>query len=344
VSTTRTFYMGFTPTPYDATGQALDATYRFIQRHGDLVAHHLDKGVPWPEAYDELPYPLPVERDLRTRQGRRVPGQQVLVALSPIAADGGLGGYWGASGNMPRPGPWKARDFDDPRVITAYTHFASRVVSLLAPDFLAYAVEVNGLLANAPGEWPKFLTFARLVYKVLKAGHPHLPVFVTVQADYFWADAARQRQALAAVLPYTDMIAVSAYPYVRGEADPRRLPRDYLSGIAAIAPGKPFAVSETAFPAKAVPSGSGRIPGRAEWQDEYVAALLTESERLRARFVVWFVLRDYDALVARMAALHVPAQTLDLYRLWQPTGLMDGRGAPRPALSTWDRWLQRRRR
>lgn len=339
---TRPFLMGLTPTEYDATPQALAETYAFIGTHADLIAHHLAKGVPWPEAYDQKPYPPAVERDLGYRALKRSRRQKIFLALSPITvAAEGLGGYWGGKGNMPRPGPWKRRDFDDPEVITAYTNFTSDMIRRFRPDFVAYGIEVNGLVKDAPAEWPKFMKLARLVYAALKAEHPALPIFVTLQLDYFWANEPDQRKAIAQILPYTDYIAVSTYPYIYHYADPRTIPKDFFARLAALAPQKPFAVAEAGFTAKDVIVPGMRVPGREAWQDAFLRTLLDESQRLRAKFVVWYVPRDYDALVVRLKTLQVPKNTIDLYSIWKSSGLLDARGGSRKAFETWSEWLRR---
>jgi hypothetical protein len=340
----RTFFMGFTPAEYDATPAALEDTYAFIGRHADLIAHHFVKGVPWPEAHDQRPYPAAVEHDLQFRQRKHRLRQRVFLAVSPITvAAQGLGGYWGASGDMPRPGSWKGKDFDDPEVITAYSNFCSVMIQRFRPDFMAYGVEVNGLVKDAPTEWPKFVKFARLVYSALKVEHPGLPIFVTLQLDYFWADEPQQRRAIVQILPYTDYLAVSTFPYVDGYADPHNIPRDYFARLAALAPAKPFAVAETGFAAKEVSVLGTRIQGRPDWQDAYMTFLLAQSERLQAKFVVWSVPRDYDQLVNRLKALRVPPATIELYGLWKSNGLIDAEGNARKALDTWTAWLNRPR-
>jgi hypothetical protein len=337
--------MGFTSTEYDATPEALAQTYEFIARHGDLVAHHLAAGVPWPEAYDQKRYHPAVERDLLSRAAQRRLGQKVLVSVSPITAQaGGLGGYWAEKRNMPRPGQWRDKDFDDPQVITGYTNFTSDLIRRLRPDYLAYGIEVNQLIKDAPAKWPRFVRLAKVVYAALKAEYPRLPIFVSLQADDFWADPAAQGRAIKDILPHTDFVAVSAFPYLGPYPDPGAIPRDYFSGIAALAPGKPFVVAATGFPAKDVTMPGTNIPGREDWQEAYVKFLLAESQRLRARAVVWFVPRDYDPLIKRLKALHVPQQTLDLYGAWQADGLVDGLGTPRKALGAWTDWRKRPRR
>lgn len=342
---TRSFYMGFTTTEYDATPQALDETYEFIGTHGDLVAHHLAGGVPWAEAYDQKRYHPAVDRDLQTRAGKRRLGQKVLISVSPITVHAeGLGGYWAEKHNMPRPGQWKNKDFDDPKVITAYTNFASDLVRRLRPDFLAYGIEVNDLVKDAPAKWPKFLRLAKVVYAALKAENPKLPIFVSLQADDFWADPVKQSRAIAQILPYSDYVAVSAFPYLGRYPDPRGIPKDYFSRIAGLAPGKPFLVAATGFPARNLTVLGTRIPGREDWQETYIKFLLTEAQRLHAKSVVWFVPRDYDPLMERLKALHVPQQTLDLYAAWQADGLTSARGTARQALETWMEWRGRPRR
>jgi hypothetical protein len=47
---TRGFLMGFSPWPWDATLEAVDWTYQTIMTNGDIVSHHIEEGVPWPEA------------------------------------------------------------------------------------------------------------------------------------------------------------------------------------------------------------------------------------------------------------------------------------------------------
>ena len=343
-SSSRSFYMGFATTEYDATPQALDQTYAFIAGHGDLVAHHLAAGVPWPEAYDLKRYDPTVERDLQSRGLKRRINQKVLLSVSPItAAADGLAGYWGQRPNMPRPPQWSGRDFDDPQVMTAYTNFVSDLIRRLRPDFLAYGIEVNQLVKEAPAKWPRFVRLARVVHAALKAENPKLPIFVTLQADDFWADPAGQARAIKEILPYTDYVAVTAFPYLSRYHDPRTIPVDYFSGIAALAPGKPFLVAGTGFPAKDLTVQGARVPAREDWQKSYVSFLLSESQRLRARAVVWFVPRDYDALIERLKALRASAQTLALYAAWQADGLTDATGAPRQALTTWMEWRKRLR-
>ena len=155
---------------------------------------------------------------------------------------------------------------------------------------------MNILARLAPADWPAFLVLAREVYGRVKARHPALPVFLTLQADFFHADPARQRTAIEPLLPFTDLIAVSTYPF-QEHSDPRALRGDHFTALAALAPSKRVAVAETAWPAEAVTAPYPvPIPATEEDQRLYVERLLDDAERLRALFVTWFFTRDYDVL------------------------------------------------
>ena len=51
----RSFELGFTPWPYDATPTAVNFVYTEAATRGDFIAHHLDAGIPWEEALTGTP-------------------------------------------------------------------------------------------------------------------------------------------------------------------------------------------------------------------------------------------------------------------------------------------------
>jgi hypothetical protein len=214
------------------------------------------------------------------------------------------------------------------------------MIGIFDPHYFAFAVEVNILARLAPADWPAFLVLAREVYGRVKARHPALPVFLTLQADVFHSDPARQRTDIEPLLPFTDVIAVSTYPF-QERSDPRALRGDHFTALAALAPSKRVAVAETAWPAEAVTAPYPvPIPATEEDQRLYVERLLDDAGRLRALFVTWFFTRDYDVLWDEEMRLVPEAPLL---RLWKDTGLYTGDGRPRPALASWRRWLSRPR-
>ena len=100
-------------------------------------------------------------------------------------------------------------------------------------------------------------------------------------------------------------------------------------------------MAETGFQAEDfVLGGQVAIPGNARWQARYVRWLFREADALNARFVVWFVPRDYDLLWERLERMGLP----ELFKSWRDTGLRDEHGHDRPSLRIWDAWLTVHRR
>ena len=343
----RPFYMGMTPWPYDFTPEAIADTYRFLGEHTDLIAHHLDDGVPWAEALAATPFPPKVRENLAYRAAQS-DNRTIYLAMTPIAIGrDGLAGDWGEQSNAQRTGPWTGKDFDDPDVITAYANFCERLIELFHPAFVTYGIEVNVLLEKNPRSFDRYVEMTRRVYTQLKAKHPDLPLILSIQLETYMKAPREQEAAIRQLLPYTDFIAVSSYPYGAADgngrtyADPSTLPRDWFRRIAALAPDKPFAVAETGFQAEDfVLGGQVAIPGNARWQARYVRWLFREADALNARFVVWFVPRDYDLLWERLERMGLP----ELFKSWRDTGLRDEHGHDRPSLRIWDAWLTVHRR
>jgi hypothetical protein len=210
------------------------------------------------------------------------------------------------------------------------------MIGRFKPDFLAYGMEVNQLASKNPARWKKFLPFARDVYLALKKENPGLQVCVTLSADLFGdeAQAAAQKKAVREILPFTDVIAVAAHPYI-WQTNPSKIPKDYFSRIAQLAPGKPFAIAETAFPAEDSDILGLERVGKAAWQQDWTRFCLEEAARLNSRFVVWMFARDIDDLFAR-----IPPILNEPLKFIRDTGLLDGKGQPRKAFETWQQWLK----
>jgi len=332
----RSFYLGVTPFPYDSTPQAVEETYRIVSEHTDLVAHHFDGGVPWPEAFEGKPYHPNVEGDINLRLRHLKEGQKVYLAVTPISnLRDGLAKYWGENENMERPGVWKDKDFDDPDVITAYTNFCRYMIQKFHPDFMAYGIEVNILAKSNPAAFEKFLVLAKQVYKTLKEENSQLPLFLTIQIDTFHENEEEQRKVVERLLPYTDYMAISSYPFTY-KADPKDLPEDWFSEVAELAPEKPFAVAETGFIAEdlILQKYGVRIPGNERWQAEYVQFLLNEANKLNAKFVVWFCSVDYDLLWEK-----IKNSMDEFFKMWRDTGLLNEKLEQRQSLKVWDAWL-----
>lgn len=341
--------IGFTPFNYDI-GQAsqLDV-YARINPRQDVVSHHVDNGVPWPEAYAGLPYDPAVEADLTARLANTPPGTAIYLAAAPLSNNRtGLAAYWGSSANMPRPGEWANKTYDDPMVITAYVNWCRDLIRRFHPRYFNYGVEATELLQNTPADWDRFMVFARAVYTRLKGEFPGLPIFVSCTVrDPGTPEMEHARAGTQQIMQSSDYMAVSSYRYLFGsgadKGNPANLPPGWLQQMADLAPDKPFAVAETGWLAEtlSIPASGLYVPGTAAWQDAYLRILLDETDRLHARFVIWFLPVDYDRLWFWLQALGLGDPS---WLLWKDTGLWDGRLNARPSLATWDARFARPRR
>lgn len=341
---TRPFYMGFTPFPYEISLPAVLYTYDRLLNDGDLMVHHFDNGVPWVEALSGATYSDNVMQDWRFRRSSTPDDMPVYVAVTPIhLLRDGLALYRGERDDMPLPAPWDSYSFNHPDVKAAFLNYCEAIIAYFDADFFAMGIEVNVLKQNNPALWDAYLELHRETYTALKMRHPELPIFVSVTGHhllegYTDSDHAAQLGALADIYDYTDYLAISLYPYLTRYMT-TEIPATMFDELALLAGGKPIAITETGYPAQSfeIDSGPGatiRIGGTPEKQQMYIDRLLNAASQHQFRFVVNFVLRDYDALWRSIGAKN------DLSILWRDTGLYDENGRARPALATWRAWLE----
>jgi hypothetical protein len=343
----RSFYMGFTPWPYDFTPKGKEAAYNIIDKHADMIAHYIDTGIPWPEALEKKPFHPNVLKNIddRVKPGRALKkGQKVYLALTPLSPDRQkMARYWAKKGNQPLPRKWKNKKFDDPLVAEAYLNYCRFMIKRFNPDYLCYAIEANMAWEseNEPA-FLKFMLFLERVYHTLKKENPSLPLFVSFSKNKKTAGIAHN-EINKKLLTVSDLVAVSTYPFIGqtgNKANPSYLRIDFFNTMAALSSEKPFAVVETGYPAETITIkkflAKMEKKGSDRWQADYVRFLLEESNRLNAKLVVWFFSRDFDAGWEKMKKAGLPA----IARAFRDTGLIDGKGRSRPAMTVWDAWLK----
>ncbi len=333
--------MGFTPFPFDVTEEAQAETYRRLGEHADIIAHHFDTGVPWPEAAARTTYPALVEQEIARRQTLTPAALPVYLALTPISTlRDGVASYWSNEGPVEPPAPWDRRDFGSKALRKAYLRYCLEMIERFDPDYMAYGIEVDILAQNDAGAFDQFVKFAKRLYRKLKRKHPELPIFLTFtlgQPD----DFDKRRAVMERLLPYSDLLAVSTYPYLANgvDGDPSRVPDDWFTRLAEVAGDKPIAVAETGYAAETLvfETLGWTVPGKPKWQRRYVESLLADADALAAEFVIWFVIVDYD----RVWDFMEEAGVLELFKAWRDTGLFDENLDARRALGVWDDWLAR---
>lgn len=337
----RSFNMGMVPWPYAYTVEAIFNTYVTIGNHADLIAHQMDDGVPWDKALANESYHENIEEDFDFRLDQAIPGHKVYLAINPIGAISdnrtGIAEYWDSTNNMELPAGWEDKEFDDADVITAYTNHVLYMIRRFDPDYMAYGIEVNMLAENDPEAFEKYLIFVEQVYTEVKNNYPDIPLFLTIVIETYLNNLTNQKKVVQKLLPYTDYIAVSSYPYDNIE-NPANLPDNWFSQMHDLAPEKPFVVAETGFLAEDLILEKYNInyTGSETWQAEYVEFLLEKAHALNAEFVVWFVPRDYDEGWITMQQLGVD----EMDGAWKDTGLYDGKGNARRSLTIWDAWFK----
>ena len=340
----RTFFMGFTAFPYDNSVEAQQETYQNVIGHGDIFLNHLDHGVPWNEAFNDLPFPEEVQNTLSATKTGLDPGTKMLLTATPTdQTRENLARYWNNNGShQPLPSEWQNKTFDDPDVISAYIKYCRRIIDEVQPDYFAYGIETNAAFRKSDTAFTQFLTLADTVYTNLKAEYPNLPIFLTVQDQSFNNSRTELLEITSMLLNHSDYIAVSTYPFlfyedVTRDANPELFPDNWLQDFRNLDSSKPFAISETGFCAEdLVMENLGiNIRGREDWQTAYMDKLFKHANELDAEFILWFVYRDYDLLYDNTP------DPPDIFKVWRDNGLLDGDGNKRPAHAKWVEWKSR---
>lgn len=339
---TRRFRMGFTPWPYAATIEAVEGTFEQIQQNGDIVAFHLMEGIPWQEAYEATAYPSLVEDELPnnvTLAGE----QKIYLAVDSLNGNrDARTPYWGDASGGTLSKTWENLKFSDPKVIASFTNFSLDMISRYQPDYFNYASEVSDLMLNDPSGFTEFVEFSEAVYNNIKAVHPELPLMVSIALKS--PDSAASpiiKDNFARIASYVDVVGISVYPFAffehENKGDPTTLPTNWLSQIKALAPDKPTAITEIAWPAENVniPTQNLDVESDPQRQNAFVKRLFLEANTLSTDFIIWFTLIDYDELWRETLGED------DVSQIWRDTGLVDESLQARPAFFTWTRFLQR---
>jgi len=330
--------MGFTPFPYDFTNEAVEFTFANINYHSDMIVHHFDNGIPWEESLNDSKMARNILYDLNNRISRTGADKYIYLAVTPLSTyRDQLAGYWGESENMELPDKWKSKSFSDPDIIKAYLNYCRFMIDKFEPKYFAYGIEVNMLGHHDPEAFKDYLVLIENTYKSLKPSYPDLPIFLTIQLETFNNNFEKQKSIIESIIPYTDYIAISTYPF-GNFADPGDIPDNWFSRLYDMAPEKPVAIAETAFLAEDLTLkifNGNTIEGNQDYQASYLDLLFNQMAGIDCRFMTWFVIRDYDQLWLSMEEQGVD----EIFKSWRDTGLIDEGGNPRLALEYWDKWL-----
>lgn len=343
---TRTFYMGVTPWPADFTEDELNRSYDFISNHCDIVSHHFDEGIPYEEAYQNSGWPAGLVDDVNTRKSKTAAGKKILLSSAALALNRKSKAPYSryslaVSGTVKN--EWEVLPVNDPKVITAYSNYIIYLANQLQPAYINYAVESNEHTWDA-AEFILYKDFLSRVFTRVKTAFPTIPVMVS-----FMVTESPQSLSLARqLLPYTDYIALSAYPYTHisssaaGNTDPALFPADFFTRFINLDAAKPFCFAETGYIAEPLQVTSFNLnkQGNAQWQNNYLQSICELSNSHKGKFIIWFCSKDYDAGNNTLRSLGLYQ---DIFTLWEDTGLLDENNVQRPAYNTWLGWMQRKK-
>ena len=341
---TRSFYMGVSPWPADFTVAEVDTAYAFINDHCDLVSHHFDDGIPYEEAFTGQPFPTAMQQDVLSRKTRTAAGKKIFLSVAALNISRYQKADYYAQSTVSTviKDAWKLLAFNDPKMITAYINYISWLIDSFQPAFINFGVESNSAFFSVAA-FAQYKDFIAQVYARLKIKYPAIPLFTS-----FMVDESNQGFANAtALLPYTDYIGLSAYPYTNvsssgtGNTNPALFPAAYFERFINMA-NKPLAFAETGYIAEnlIIPSYSLNKQGNENWQKDYLELICKTCNQHRAKLLIWFCSKDYDAGNARLKALGLYQ---DLFGLWQDIGLKDQTGRKRSAYDSWMNWMAKKR-
>lgn len=340
----RTFYMGFTPFPYAISQEAVDFTYDKISENADIINHHFDNGVPWVEAEHDNPFHINVTNDWQFRKGLTPAGHRVYVSVTPINfLRTGLAAYRAEAEDMPLPEPWDTYSFNDEPVKAAYLNYCKRIIEYFEPDFFNMAIEANLLYFHNSPLWNDYLELHEYIYDELKTAYPEMPIFCSVVGAHMLPDTfagndhMALRTATLKLLEHSDLYALSFYPYLTtylGNPYPETIFEELFS-ISDL----PLAIAETGYAAQTfsidIETTTLTIVSDQDKQNKYMTLLLKACTKHQARFVINFVLRDYDDL---WEAIGSPT---GIAIAWRDSGLYNEDGNERKALQTWKNYLDK---
>jgi hypothetical protein len=325
--------MGFTGFPHDLSLEAVRQARQFCRDNADIIAHHIE-GVPWAEVLSDKPFGDELLNEWRSKKEATPKGGKVYLALSP-----GRGTLKAAEKSLPFPKALAGKSYDDRLVQKAYLAYCRRMLDLFQPDYLAIGIEVNEIFLVGSATWQAYANLHRHVYEALKRDHKDLPIFASFTLHGMLNESGRKREDMVAafqqIMPANDLVAVSFYPFIRGGTTDidgcLRWLTDRFDTFQ-----KPYAFAETGEAAGRLKfSKSGQvIEGTPAKQEAYYKTLLAFAQRKKARFVISFLHRDYDALWEK-----IKARAPEAFMAWRSCGLLDGSGKPRPAYRVWKQYL-----
>ena len=327
-SASRTYRLGFSSTPPRLTIESVIQTITTWEPHADIAL--INQGVPWRALLSDTSAAELVRRDLKDLavhyHGKGMPLIVEIDVTDGLARD--------------REAPdlvALGRSISEPAVQQKYREYLAAVDSILHPEYLGLAMEVNLIRAIAPPSvYAAVVTMAAGGENTLVAQGSPAKRFVSMQVETAWGRLPDVGHFVGvdkerADFPYITAVGLSSYPYLAAFASPNDVPIDYYARLNSSSAG--------ALPMLVVEGGwsSGSVPG------------VTSSSELQALWIKrQMEIADRGALVAVTQITFTdldlstyPAPPGSILSLFGQLGLVDVDFNPKPALAEWDRAFAR---
>jgi hypothetical protein len=324
----RTFRMGFSATPPRLTVQSVLQTIEAWRPHADIA--QITQSVPWKALLADTSAGFLVRRDLQELAA--LYHSRGLPLIIQIDVTDGLA--------RDREAPELValgRSIAEPAVQQKYREYLATVDSILHPEYLGLAMEVNLVRAIAPPSvYSAVVAIAAGGENTLVAQGSVAKRFVSVQVETAWGRLPNTGQFVGiaterADFPFTTALGLSSYPFLAGFANPGDVPVDYYARInESNATQLPMLVVEGGWSSGSVTGVTSSPQQQALW----IKRQMELADRALLIAVTQISFTDLD-----LSAYQVPPGSI--LPLFAQLGLVDVDFNPKPALAEWDRAFAR---
>jgi hypothetical protein len=324
----RTFRLGFSALPPRPNIESVLATIAAWRTHADCA--NLSLTPPWKALLADTSAAFLVRRDVAQLAGLyRSRGLPLFVQVD---ATDGLA--------REREAPELValgRSIAEPAVQAAYREWVLAVDSIVHPEYLGLAMEVNLVRAIAPaGVYAALRAMTGATAAALMTQGTTSRLFVSVQVETAWGrlPATGSYVGVAADrrdFPFIQALGLSSYPFLGGFAEPEDVPEDYFARVTSDGgPALPAFIMEGGWTSASVTGVTSSPEKQARWIRRQAA--LADRASLVAITQITFTDLDLDV---------IPLPPGSIVPLFAAIGLVDEDLRAKPALAEWDRVLRR---
>jgi len=326
----RNFSMGFTSWPYAPTLDAVNDTYLFLDRSGDVYEEIFPQKVPWKAFINDETLPTAYVDDVYKCVYHRISGKKMILSVSPLSIfrDNLAPDYDGSLPVYTR--------FSDATIEDAYFKHLSYLIENIRPDYLIFAMEVNEIYVHNFMQWQAFKILMKDIEERLRSDFPELPISVSITLHSLYepdiTNAGLYQQEVFDFVNQADIdfVSVSFYPFFKKLKTKDKWQQAFDLLYERI--NKKLAFSETGHISAdlEVAAYNFSVTGSQEEQNEFLKTLLLNAQDHAYEFVIWWTHRDYY-----QTWLTFPSETQDLGKFWLTTGLLNDDGGYKEAYFSW---------